>query len=284
MFEIQDNSLIFRFPEVHERATCSMSFRRTLRFPEKCRSFNLPPTMGDFRLHRVEDYADRLPRRWRDQGGVFIPMYQAEALWISFSSGDRAYPMAIKVAAGNLDALTAKPFRTTMTGSPQDYLVTPFQPWLDSFCVEEGATRQIVAGRFGAGPGAEGQLTGDPEHGSVQIIVRPMRGARYDMLGAEWFDIQDYAPTWYSGFVGEDGLIPERPMNHGEFLADMHGIDAWEPDTVSRCFLHLFSTAQYRTVAGCAPPQEPPNADLYRGCGLPWLEDYEERGERGGNA
>lgn len=32
---------------------------------------------------KVEDYLDRVPASWREHGGVFIPMYQREALWLN---------------------------------------------------------------------------------------------------------------------------------------------------------------------------------------------------------
>ena len=274
MIEVKDNTLVFSFPEVHERATCSMSFRRNLYFPEKHRSYKLPPSLGNFSLHRVEDYADRLPRRWGVQGGFFLPRYRSETLWISFSCGSGAYPMAVKVASRDVDALTGKPFRTALTGRRQDYLLAPLQPWLDSFCVEEGVTRQFAAKRPGAGPGSEDQLTADSQPGALQIVVYPMKSARYGMLGAEWFDIQDLGGDWYTGLVGGDGLVPEDPMDYGAYYEDLHGIDAWEHDAGLRCFVHVLNSAQYRTVTGCAPPQDPPDADLYRGCGLPWQERW----------
>ena len=75
--------------------------------------------------------------------------------------------MAIKVAAGKVDALTGEPFRNGLTERPQDYLVIPGQPWLDGFCVQEGLIRQFVAMPLGEGYTAEEQLTGTSEHGGA---------------------------------------------------------------------------------------------------------------------
>ena len=37
-----------------------------------------------FELGHVEDYADKLPSESVKRGGVLMPMYQSEALWIDF--------------------------------------------------------------------------------------------------------------------------------------------------------------------------------------------------------
>ena len=62
-------------------------------------------------------------------------MYQAEAMWIDFST---SYPMAVKVAAGKINAVTGEAWTNEMSESPQDYLVVPDQPWLDGFCRAKG--------------------------------------------------------------------------------------------------------------------------------------------------
>ena len=87
-------------------------------------------------------------------GESFFPMYQAEAMWINL---DGEYPMAVKVAAGKIDALTGENWNNELSKRPQDYLVVPEQPWLDGFCVGEGLIRQFVAMPLGEGYSAEEQ-------------------------------------------------------------------------------------------------------------------------------
>jgi hypothetical protein len=103
-----------------------------------------------------------------------LPMYQAEAMWLRFS-GD--YPMAVKVAAGKINAVTGDAWDQPLHRRPQDYLVTPNQPWLDGFVVEKGVIRQFVAMPLGAGYTVEEQLTGAAEHGGVQIVAYPLKAA-----------------------------------------------------------------------------------------------------------
>ena len=274
MVELRGDTLTFSFPEVHEHAVCSLSFQRTLRIPDDDREHFLPPGLGCFPLHHVDDYADRLPDRWRRHGGVFMPMYQAEALWLNIESVFNEYPMAVMVAAGKIDALTGEPFSNALRKRPQNYLVAPDQPWLDGFCVSKGLVRQFVAMPLGKGYTAEEQLTGAAEHGGVQIVVFPMKADRYERLRARRpryavSEVCSAAPV-----EDEMGLAPGGKMRQ-EVYEDPYGFKAWERGARSRCFVHLLNSGQYRAVTGGAPPHEPPTAAEYTEAGLPWFEYYD---------
>ena len=130
MIELKDDELVFRFPEVHESAKLRVGFQRTLRIPDDNRAYPLPPGFGTFPLNHVDDYADRVPEAWRRHGGVFLPMHQAEAMWINFRT---SYPMAVKVAAGKIDALTGKQcyeFSVDRSGAATSKSVQTAQPRL----------------------------------------------------------------------------------------------------------------------------------------------------------
>ena len=66
------------------------------------------PSLGRFPVRRVADYADRVPAKWREHGGVLLPMYQREAMWLSFS-GAHWRPNAVKVAIGKVNAISGEP-------------------------------------------------------------------------------------------------------------------------------------------------------------------------------
>jgi hypothetical protein len=66
-----------------------ISFQRTLRIPETG-LHPLPPGLGRFPLRRVEDYPDTVPGAWLGRGGVMLPMYQREAMWMSFEADQPA--------------------------------------------------------------------------------------------------------------------------------------------------------------------------------------------------
>ena len=113
-----------------------------------------------------------------------MPLYQAEAMWILFRSGRRslAYPCAIKIAAGKINAVSGKPWKPELDPAERDYIVVPEQPWLDGFCVAKDVIRQFVAMPLGSGYSVEEQITGKPEHGGLQIVVYPMKKERYEPI------------------------------------------------------------------------------------------------------
>ena len=270
MIELYDDRLIFRFPEVHEDARLEVRFQRTLRIPDDNRAYPLPPGLGRFPLNHVDDHLERLPEDWGRRGGVFLPMYQAEAMWLSFGG---SYAMAVKVAAGKISALTGEPWTNELSERPQDYLVVPGQPWLDGFCVEQGLIRQFVAMPLGAGYSAEEQLTGEAEHGGLQIAVYPMKASSYEAMQAAHPREHLYAAMAAPAPDDELGLAPGGLMRQ-EIYEDPHDFDAWDASTRSRCFVHILNSVQFLGVTGGEPPHEPVSAQDYSAAGLPWFEYY----------
>ena len=184
MLTVQNDKLAFQFPEVHPDAVCKIEFQRTLRLPDDNREYPLPPGLGRFPLSHVDDYAHKIPAQWVEHGGVFLPMAQAEAMWVRFSSD---YPFAVKIAAGKVNAVSGQPWdprlqagRAGYNGTTgQDYVTVPTQPWLDGFNVGLGVVRQFVAMPLGAGYTVEAQLTGEEKHGGLQIIAMPLKAEYY---------------------------------------------------------------------------------------------------------
>jgi hypothetical protein len=275
MIELNDDQLTFRFPEVHPRARCQIDFQRTLRIPDDNRDYPLPPGLGRFPVAHVDDYLEKLPVPWRAHGGVFLPMYQAEALWLDFSGG---YPCAVKIAAGKINAVSGGAWTNELATDPQDYVVIPDQPWLDGFNVTEGYIRQFVAMPLGEGFTAEEQITGVGEQGGLQIIAYPMKREVY----AEHFEKphveermadMDLPALLRCADSPEMGLAPGGLMRQ-EIYEDEYGLDAWDLTQGARCFVHLANSAIYQTITGHRPPHPPPTAKDYSQAGLPWFDYY----------
>ena len=271
MIALRDDRLEFRFPEVHAKARCSISFMRTLRLPDDNRSHPLPPGLGHFPLHHVDDFGVTVPPAWRRHGGVFLPMYQAEAMWIDFNG---SYPMALKIAAGKVCALTGEAWSSELVAEPQSYLVVPDQPWLDGFCVAEGLIRQFVAMPLGEGYSAEEQLTGEARHGGLQIEAHPMKPDVYESLHRAPEPEHFAMYSSMSAQAPDMGLAPGGLMRQ-EVYADEYGLEAWDLSHSSRCFVHIVNSVQYLEVTGERPPSMPPSAADYARAGLPWFEYYD---------
>ena len=270
MITLENDCLVFRCPEVHVEARCTIEFQRTLRIPDDGTDYPLPPGFGRFPLRHLDDYSARLPEAWGRRGGVITPMHQAEALWISFKSFD--YPFAVKVATGKICAVTGDQWVTYLNGDPQDYLVLPEQPWLDGYCVEKGLVRQFVAMPLGDGYTAEEQLTGEARHGGLQIVAYPMKRTRYEQhrarraMAVRRVDVCEAPPP-------DMGLAPGGRMRQ-EVYEDRFGLDVWDQRHASRCFVSIANSTQWMAATGERPPTLPPSAKAYTEAGLPWFEWY----------
>ncbi|MFD3547202.1 hypothetical protein ACFWUW_16590 [Streptomyces sp. NPDC058655] len=141
-------------------------FIRTLRLPESG-THALPPGLGDFPLRRVEDHPDTVPPEWLAKGGVMLPVYLREAMWLSF--GGTVEPAALQVGVGKVCAVSGERWTGRLARTPQNYLVLPRQPWLDGINSGKGTVRQFVAVPLGLGATVEGQVTGEETTGGVQL-------------------------------------------------------------------------------------------------------------------
>ena len=168
-----------RIPDNKNRNTIDVggvqvTLMRTLRVPEGQRNM-LPPGLGTFPIYKVSDFRSGTPKEWNSDA-YFFPIYPQEAMWMSFNANQ---PRALIVAAGNVNALSGKPFGDNLDvklETPQNYVVLPTQPWLDGFKAEDGKVYQFVAAELGSGETVEGQITGKETVGGIQFIsYNPMK-------------------------------------------------------------------------------------------------------------
>jgi hypothetical protein len=282
MIELRNDVLAFSFPDVHADARVEIELQRTLRIPDDGKSYPLPPGLGRFPLRHVDDFAARLPDEWRRHGGVMLPMYQAEALWLNFRS-PTGYPFAVKIATGKINAVTGEQWRDGLNRDPQDYVTVPGQPWLDGYCVEKGYIRQFVAMPLGAGYTAEEQITGKTDHGGLQIAVHPMKKEAWErilaarraeatrMPAAPMYAMAPAAaPAGMAMGLGAGGRMRQ------EIYDDRYAMEDWDLRTGSRCFIHIANSLMWRSITGSEPPTVPPTAEQYTRAGLPWFDYYAE--------
>lgn len=263
----------------------SISFQRTLRIPDDGRDYPLPPGLGTFPVRLVDDYADSVPAEWREHGGVFLPMFQREAMWLSFA-GQYWKPRALKIAVGKVCAVTGKRWTENLHGKPPDYVVTPPQPWLDGIASGKGTIRQFVAMPLGLGYTVEGQVTGEESVGGIQIkMFEPKPGrfpdeAPYEQVrmrgGAFPPPMMCAAPAPARTACGSMGIAAGGRMKQ-KIYPDPHGIDTWDTAHTGRVFVHIVNSELWREITGEPVPQSPVTAREYAKAGLPWFELYDER-------
>ena len=288
MVELIGDSLVFSFPDVHPRARLKVTFQRTLRIPDNGKTYPLPPGLGSFPLKHVDDFAREVPPDWAAHGGVMLPMYQSEALWLHFESDwidehATRYPFAVKIAAGKINAVTGQPWSNGLHTDPQDYAVAPAQPWIDGFAVEKGVIRQFVAMPLGSGYSAEEQITGVGEHGGLQILVSPMKREEFERRFARRQMMAFNADTAISYCRVEPmmrspsmGLAPGGRMKQ-EIFEDPYGLDAWDTSVRGRSFVHLVNSLVWEAITSAKPPTPPMTAAHYAKHNLPWFDYYSDQ-------
>lgn len=254
----------------------SVSFQRTLRVPEDGKVYPLPPGLGAFPLHRAADYAGKIPGDWDLERGVFISLYQREALWLSFAAPPWK-PSAVKVGAGEIDALTGARFSEALHAAPQDYLVCPDQPWLDGFLTAAGVVRQFVAMPLGKGYAVSEQL-GSLEHpGGLEIVL-------YTALPGHFPDKAPEGAFPLGVSMAEPSGLQQMGLAAGgrieqKIYPDPYGIDTWDKNKLQRLKIYLVNSLQFLEITGEAPPDTPVDARLYTRLGLPWYKLYDQEFE-----
>ncbi|QBJ93661.1 hypothetical protein D0Z67_27585 [Streptomyces seoulensis] len=261
-------------------------FVRTLRLPERG-THPLPPGLGEFPLRRVADHADRVPQAWRARGGVLLPMYLREAMWLSFSGTTE--PAALQVGVGKVCAVSGKPWQAALARDPQNYLTLPRQPWLDGINSGKGTVRQFVAVPLGLGATVEGQVTGEETWGGVQLQAY---GLRPEAL-ARWREAQRARSAPLAGGYGAPpafaapapGAAPRQAAAMGlgvggsmrqEVYRDERPASDWSDAPAGRVFVHLVTPPEWRRITGEEPPPSPVDRAAYTRAGLPWFEHYDD--------
>lgn len=267
----------------------TITFQRTLRVPNNGKKYPLPPGLGRFPIYRVQDYARKLPASWVKEGGVFIPMYQREAMWIAFG-GEEWRPRAVKIGIGNVNALTGEKFVAELKGAgEQDYLVAPApQPWIDGIKAGAGFIRQFVAVRLGEGLSVEGQVTGEEKVGGLQIAVyNPVKGkfkkpsheheGAHGGTGMMGMEMSAAAPSGGgAGGGAQMGLGAGGTMTQ-KIYHDPHGLAAWDAQAFAVIPVHIINSEMFQAITGKKPPESPVTQKDYASYGYPWFALYDEK-------
>ncbi|GAB2886409.1 hypothetical protein GCM10027074_63570 [Streptomyces deserti] len=284
----------------------AVRFIRTLRLPESG-THPLPPGLGEFPIRRVADHPDTVPEAWRARGGVMLPVYLREAMWLSFSGTTQ--PAALQVGVGKVCAVSGRPWSDRLSRNPQNYVVLPRQPWLDGINSGKGTVRQFVAVPLGLGATVEGQVTGEEVWGGVQLQCFPLN----DRQLAAWREAERRraerarvlpAPGAYGAALPmaappAPGAAPApaagapvgRPRATGamglgvggsmrqEVYQDDRPLSDWSEEPAGRVFVHLVTPPEWRRITGEAPPPSPVDRAAYTRAGLPWFDYYDQDAE-----
>lgn len=283
MITLQHEQLVFRFPHIDEDVGVCIDFQRTLRLPDDGRDYHLPPGLGRFPLRHIEDFDLGISNHRKARGGIIMPMFQTDALWLNFSSlgyGRQELPVALKIGAGKINAVSGKAWADGLSQDPQNYVVLPDQPWLDGFNVEQGKVRQFVAMPLGQGYTVEEQIDPESDVGGIQIEAFPMKRVAYEKLKAQREKTSSMQFGVSEVFACETSASNEMGLGMGgsmyqEIYDDEYGLDAWDLANSQRCFILLANAQQWMSITDEEPPLSPISAEAYSKAGLPWFDYYD---------
>jgi hypothetical protein len=264
----------------------SVRFMRTLRIPDDGKKYPLPPGFGSFPIRRVHDYLDRVPEEWRERGGIFLPMFQREAMWINFSCPSWR-PRALQVGVGKVCAVTGKRWTGTLSPKKQNYMVVPKQPWLDGIATGHGTIRQFVAMPLGMGYTVEGQVTGEEVFGGLQLKVYEPKQGRFPKPPPPPQSSMRMRCPAAAPAMASPQCAPQAPGGTSMGLAaggrmkqkiyrDSYGLETWDRNNSNRIFVHLVNSQLWREITGEEAPRSPVSAKEYERSGLPWYDLYDE--------
>jgi hypothetical protein len=238
-----------------------VTFERTLRIPDDCRTYPLPPGLGPLPIQRI-------------RGELTIPMYQREALWLMFE-GKTWHPCAVQIGIGGINAVSGGDWTAGLTAEPQNYVVCPDQPWLDGINVGPGIIRQFVAVPLGSMQTVEGQLTGREATGGMQIRVYAAKPGRFPERPprATFIDKPQRMRVDAMG-LGAGGRMRQK------IYPDQYGLDTWDPTQSGSVSVRIVNSADYTKLSGHLAPPTPVDAQTYTAAGLPWYDLYDaDRGD-----
>lgn len=282
MIYIEGDRLLIKFPELHPNAGLEINFQRTLRLPDDGKEHHLPPGFGSFPLRHIEDYNLDERSSLKARGGVIMPMFQADALWMNFSplgedNDSVEYPIAVKIGTGKICAVSGNAWSEKLIKKTQNYIVVPDQPWLDGYNTGDGVVRQFVAAPLGDGVTVEEQIAGTSNVGGIQIQAYPLKRSAYDKLNLKANDAGEGLEICYSMSIEPNsfmGLSAGGQMRQ-EIYEDEHAAADWDKSISNRCFVTIANAEQWMEITGEEPPMTQVSASDYSNAGLPWFEYYD---------
>ena len=288
-----------------------LNFQRTCRVPEG-QTNSLPAGLGSFPVFKVSDFRTGTPKEWNDEG-FFMPMYRQEAMWMNFARGYMQNPKALIVGAGNINAVTGKPFAKKSKSSKrkseskldikleevQNYLVIPPQPWLDGWKAEDNKIYQFVAAEMGSGETVEGQITGEEVVGGIQLIVYdPKEGQKLIhatrpheyIIGGSWDSLWDSPMKEMLFCASFRGAMPTKAFASVQSMGlgrggeieqkiypDSYGLEVWNEKPTAVDVIYLVSSEDFKQVTGYNAPPTPVTYEKYQQYGLPWFELHDKK-------
>jgi hypothetical protein len=262
MIELTHDQLIFSFPRVHPDARLTVEFQRTLRIPPGEQDVPLLPGLGRYPLFPTADLAAKGRAPWLQRVDAMLPMYQSEAMWLSFQPAyslthEAFYRFALKIGVGHADAITGGTWSSKLRPQGRDFLVISEPSWLGGFAAGQRSYHQFVAVPFGADSDPTRRAVSDPRRNQVQLMVYPLRGEAFAQHFPKdaWRSRIDRRPdATTASRVTSGGAAGAQELERQDVHEDRFPASDWNLGAGSRYRVHLANSLQWCALAGGPPP------------------------------
>jgi hypothetical protein len=206
--------------------------------------------LGPLPVHRVLEYPESFPPKWRKPDAVFIPLLAGERIWLGFASA-QGRPHAVQIAVEEKNAVTARAWIPRLEHQPQNYLVVPAQiRW-------EG-----LQGFDGFEPFSSDSLTNaDGTEKSWLVLVYESRS--------------EYAraarPVPRTGYPEplNDAQTDPTSQPQPTPIPDPYGLQAWRQPAQESVYIHTVCSRRYEKITGLKSPPARNPPDVFGGQRLP---------------
>jgi len=224
-------------------AELEVAFNRTLRLPESGGVHNQPARLGTIPAtnisgirRKLETSGNKSLMEMARKGGVFFPLYQREAMFLSFKAINDCF--AVRVSVGGVNGLSGLPWNADprQRVAIQDYLAIPPQQFLDGVSVGKDVVKQFIVMPMGSGYSVEKQVTGKETIGGMQLEIVPGNSWRLEIPG------KTYIPPYYSvrelqSLTPDFAILRNTPEMGGETSINM---DEWNQRDKPVYIAHLY--------------------------------------------
>lgn len=248
LFELSGNAL--------EISGLRVQFTRTFRVTD-----GLPLTAHHFgspSVYNVDPSRQALPADVLARGGVLIPTYPWEALYIHLDSDA---PVALQISYQGRCALTGNSLSRRLRHRHRNYVVVPFHRHITGAAAANHSTLQFSVGC----------VTNDLQFRASHEVTHRITG-----LQLQVWNLNDTARQRWSNGSGsthhatsvDTPLAPPRPQSISS--------RDWSTAPLARVWIHLVDPVLWPAITGSLPPASPISSSDYFTHGLPWLPAFDE--------
>lgn len=262
-----------------------IKFEHPRRPPDDAKFYVFSPGLEELPLRPATDFPDTLPASWLKQTDFLMPMNASDPFLIRFISN---YPFAVKLAAGNLDAVTGGPQLAGLQKEPRNYLVVSGESTV------KGVQERSFVLPLDAGCEVNEQFFPDQKIGRIHLQICPLRVESYfgeevahsipptlreyfawfvygPSLRARWAEIKRMDEKQRSEpLTDEFGAIvlnrkyeDELDWRYIRELGDLREVADWDQARSKRCCVHVCNSSVWRRITSTNPPQARLSAECY---------------------